>query len=75
MQTPILCATCAAPLEFKVPELRDARWFVRCAACGKATALKAELGEAGELASFNAAGVHHTPDPPEAKIPARRIRS
>lgn len=75
MQSPIFCATCAAPLEFKVPELTDARWFVRCAACGKATALKPELGEPGELASFNAAGVYRGPDPPEAEIPMRRIRS
>lgn len=57
MQNPLICATCAAPLEFKVPELADARWYAHCTACGKATALKAELNEPGKLASFNAAGV------------------
>ena len=57
MQTTLLCATCTLPLDFKVPELRNARWFVHCAACGNATALKAELNKPGELASFSAAGV------------------
>ncbi|MBE0614610.1 MAG: hypothetical protein IH604_13150 [Burkholderiales bacterium] len=57
MQAALLCATCTLPLRFKVPELQSGRWFVRCADCGHNTALKAELNEPGELASFSAIGV------------------
>jgi hypothetical protein len=61
MKTLILCATCASPLEFEVPQLTHARWHALCAACGKATALEAILGIPGELASFKATGVFVTP--------------
>lgn len=63
MQTPLFCATCASPLEFKVPELTNARWHTSCGTCGKGTALEAILSEPGELASFSATGVYAAPKP------------
>ncbi len=58
MQNPVFCATCSTRLEFKVPELTNARWHTNCTSCGNATALEAVLHEPGELASFNATGVY-----------------
>jgi hypothetical protein len=58
MQAQLFCATCTTQLEFNVPELIDNRWYANCRACGKDTALEAKSGEAGELATFNTAGVH-----------------
>lgn len=61
MQAQLYCATCNAPLAFAVPALTDDCWHLGCAACGAATALEANLSEPGELATFNAAGVHVVP--------------
>jgi len=58
MQDQLLCATCTAPLAFKVPDLTGNRWHALCAACGKRTALEANQAAPEELATFNAAGVH-----------------
>lgn len=59
MQAQLHCATCTTPLSFTVPALTGNRWHVLCDSCGAATALKANLSAPGELATFNAAGVHH----------------
>ncbi len=58
MQSQLLCATCAAPLQFKVPELTGNRWHALCEACGNRTALEPNRMEPEELATFNATGVH-----------------
>jgi len=58
MQDTLNCATCAAPLEFTVPELADNRWYAGCTACGRNTWLEANPNVPGEdLATFRTAGV------------------
>jgi hypothetical protein len=58
MQAQLFCATCTTPLTFAVPALSGNRWHVLCEACGKATALEANLSAPEELATFNAVGVY-----------------
>ena len=58
MQAQLLCATCAKPLAFKVPELTGNRWHVRCEACGARTALEPVRTKPEELATFNATGIY-----------------
>ena len=58
MQNQILCATCTTALAFQVPELTGNRWHALCKACGNRTALEANPTAPGELATFNAVGVH-----------------
>jgi hypothetical protein len=54
-----VCATCAVPLAFTVPELTNGLWHVNCSACGKDTALEANpCGQGEDLATFHAAGVY-----------------
>ncbi len=67
MQAQLFCATCAAPLEFKVPELTGNRWHVRCEACGASTALVANPAAPEVLATFSAAGIHAAPSKPRRK--------
>jgi DNA-directed RNA polymerase subunit RPC12/RpoP len=67
MQAKLLCATCASPLDFKVPELTGNRWHVRCELCGARTALVANPAEPEELATFHAVGVHMAPSKPRRK--------
>lgn len=55
MQPKLYCATCTAPLAFKVPGLKDDRWHTRCPACGEATAPETNLNEREEPATFNLA--------------------
>jgi hypothetical protein len=58
MQTTLLCATCATPLAFKVPELTGNRWHTQCESCGARTALQALPTKPEELATFNAVGIY-----------------
>jgi len=67
MQAQLFCATCAAPLAFKVPELTGNFWHVRCKACGARTALVASTGAPEELATFSAAGIYMAPSKPRRK--------
>jgi DNA-directed RNA polymerase subunit RPC12/RpoP len=61
MQAQLLCATCATPLEFKVPELTGNRWHARCDSCGARTALEALPTKPEELANFSATGIYSSP--------------
>jgi len=67
MQAKLFCATCVAPLAFKVPELTGNLWHVRCEACGARTALVANTVAPEEPATFDAVGVHMAPSKPRKK--------
>ena len=70
MQAQLLCATCATPLAFKVPELTGNRWHVLCRACGNRTALEANSTQPEELATFKAIGIHSS-----SRMPFRKTET